>query len=491
MHDSWVISLPERVSIAAIGRDGLTIESPYGRLDLKGFGAARRRALCCLAYPGRPLNDVLEVVKADGSPEVRERLLRDLQKLLRRGLLHFHVLVQERHLATLMPMSDRFEFGSTDLPAGRFVLSKFAYLRREFDVLLLESPLAAARVVVSDPRAAVLLHALSQPASIESLAASEVCGEAIEPLVRLLHSAKMLTSVDEHELTDEETQDSLKFWEFHDLLFHVRGRMGRHNHVVGGAYHWAGITDSPPSIKPVDAVDSIPLDRPNMNELEQSDAPFAQVIEQRCSVREYGSEPITARQLGEFLFRVARIRNVFEIDGDTHAGPVRMEFTTRPFPSAGGLYELEFYPLVRACSGLDSGLYYYDPQEHRLLPVAGSEPHCDQLFTQASAAAGVDPQQLQVLIIISARFPRMMWKYASMAYAAILKNVGVVYQTMYLTATSMKLAPCGLGCGDSDLFSKAIGSDYYEETSVGEFLLGSLPPGGVATWNSSEEDSDG
>ena len=72
----------------------------------------------------------------------------------------------------------------------------------------------------------------------------------------------------------------------------------------------------------------------------------------------------------------------------------------------------------------------------------------------------------QVLIIIAARFQRLSWKYESMAYNIILKNVGVLYQTMYL-------APCALGGGDSDLFARAAGLDYYAETSVGEFLLGS------------------
>jgi oxazoline/thiazoline dehydrogenase len=42
---------------------------------------------------------------------------------------------------------------------------------------------------------------------------------------------------------------------------------------------------------------------------------------------------------------------------------------------------------------------------------------------------------------------------------------------MYLVATAMNLAPCGLGGGDSDLFAAAAGLDYYVETSVGEFML--------------------
>jgi len=54
---------------------------------------------------------------------------------------------------------------------------------------------------------------------------------------------------------------------------------------------------------------------------------------------------------------------------------------------------------------------------------------------------------------------------------------------MYLAATAMGLAPCALGCGDSDAFGRAADTDYYGETSVGEFLIGSLrdPKGATAT----------
>ncbi|NJL42945.1 MAG: dehydrogenase, partial [Pseudanabaena sp. SU_2_4] len=57
----------------------------------------------------------------------------------------------------------------------------------------------------------------------------------------------------------------------------------------------------------------------------------------------------------------------------------------------------------------------------------------------------------------------------------------VLYQTMYLVATAMNLAPCGLGGGNSDLFTKATGCDYYAETSVGEFALGSQPQASISS----------
>jgi SagB-type dehydrogenase family enzyme len=85
-------------------------------------------------------------------------------------------------------------------------------------------------------------------------------------------------------------------------------------------------------------------------------------------------------------------------------------------------------------------------------------------------------------LAITARFQRVSWKYESIAYATILKDVGVLYQTMYLVATAMSLGPCAIGAGDSDLFQLILGSDYYEESSVGEFMLGARDiPHGIGT----------
>ena len=80
-----------------------------------------------------------------------------------------------------------------------------------------------------------------------------------------------------------------------------------------------------------------------------------------------------------------------------------------------------------------------------------------------------------VLITVASRFGRVSWKNARMAYATTLKDVGVLMQTMYLVATAMDLSPCVLGGGDADAFSKAAGTDYYAESSVGEFLLSGPP----------------
>lgn len=51
---------------------------------------------------------------------------------------------------------------------------------------------------------------------------------------------------------------------------------------------------------------------------------------------------------------------------------------------------------------------------------------------------------------------------------------------MYLVATAMGLAPCGLGNGNSDLLAEAAGLDYLKQSSVGEFMLGSRRTGATA-----------
>jgi SagB-type dehydrogenase family enzyme len=122
------------------------------------------------------------------------------------------------------------------------------------------------------------------------------------------------------------------------------------------------------------------------------------------------------------------------------------------------------------CSGIEPGLYHYDPLAHQLEHVADLGRQQKRLLADACSASARDTPP-DALITFAARFQRVTWKYQSIAYATILKNTGALYHQMYLVATAMKLAPCALGAGDSDLFAEATGLDYYSETSVGEFML--------------------
>ena len=90
-----------------------------------------------------------------------------------------------------------------------------------------------------------------------------------------------------------------------------------------------------------------------------------------------------------------------------------------------------------------------------------------------SASIHMDaPGQPQILITIAARFGRVSWKYSSIAYSLILKDVGSLIQTLYLAATDMGLGGCAIGSTNIDLFAKMTELEFHIEGPVGQFALG-------------------
>ena len=78
----------------------------------------------------------------------------------------------------------------------------------------------------------------------------------------------------------------------------------------------------------------------------------------------------------------------------------------------------------------------------------------------------------QILITIAARFGRTSWKYSSIAYSLILKDVGVLIQTLYMMATDLGLGGCAIGIANIDLFAKMTGIEFHVEGPVGQFAIG-------------------
>jgi oxazoline/thiazoline dehydrogenase len=194
-------------------------------------------------------------------------------------------------------------------------------------------------------------------------------------------------------------------------------------------------------------------------------------MEARHSVRRYGNRAIAASELGEFLYRTARVRSIVP----PGAGQL-YEASRRPYPSGGATHDIELYLTIRDCDGIEPGIYHYDPLDHALYLISDRPTQIAAMMDNAVSAAALKSRP-PVLITFASRFNRLSWKYRGISYATTLKNVGVLYEAMYLAATAMSLAPCALGGGDSALFSRVTGLDPLVESSVGEFILGPLPDG--------------
>lgn len=453
--------------------DGVIAISPFFQVTIPHLNQHLRRVLLTLAQTAcsaRWINESLLKV-------CEEDMLATFYHHLSRLIQHQMVFIcagsgdTGASLATLMAISPHFQHQWAIIqPDQQYRMSRFTYIRRNEDgSTCVESPLSHARIKLEHTRAASFMYQLGQAVTPLELAQAlpEEDSESITSFLALLVMGNFVSPTTCEGQLITENNETLMHWDFHDLVFHSRSRAGRHNNALGGTYRFLDQLPPQPAMKQTSWPVTIPLFRPDMDHLRMTDRCLTTVLEERISLRDYGDHPITAAQLGEFLYRVARVKGIFS---DEEA----VEYTQRPYPNGGASYEIELYVTIEQCEGLTPGFYWHNPLDHTLAFIHAANKDTEQLLSDANQSMGGSGRP-QVLITLAARFQRVSWKYQGIAYALILKNVGVMYATMYLVATAMNLAPCALGTGDSDHFTRLSGSDYLKETSVGEFMLGSKP----------------
>jgi SagB-type dehydrogenase family enzyme len=352
------------------------------------------------------------------------------------------------------------------------VLSRFAYLRRRGNEMILESPRAGALFRICNPKIATAIAMLATPQQIRELRLQD--GFPGIEFVALLVDCQILFNIDpaaDGGLRPAEGDNSLVLWDFHDLLFHARSMEGRHANPTGGTYPYAGVMAPPPAVRPRWPGKKIDLGRSTAAP-SQPILPAAKLLRERHSTRTFDDQqPITLAELARFLDNTARVHSRWKSPLDLSGDALVVDYAARPYPSGGASYELELYLAADKCEGLARGFYHYDAGAHALAPIGVRAGELDALLAGAQFAMGA-PAVPQILITIAARFGRISWKYSSIAYALILKDVGVLMQTLYLVATDMGLGGCAIGTANIDLFAKMTGIEFHVEGPVGQFAIG-------------------
>jgi SagB-type dehydrogenase family enzyme len=400
-----------------------------------------------------------------------------VRRLARHGLLVYRVArsqQDDQEQAIIEPqISDYWpqeqELGDADI----LVLSRFAYMRRRGNEMVLESPRAGALFQICHPKVAAVIATLAEPHPIRKLRRQEAFPGI--GLLALLVDCQILFKIDaafDGDLRPVEGDDDLVLWDFHDLLFHARSTAGRHANPLGGLYRYANVAPPLPAVRPRWPGKSIDLRKFSTAPSQPTNSRIARLLSERHSTRIFADRhPITLAELSQFLEGTARVLSVSKADGDLSGGGPAVEYCAKPYPSAGSSYELELYLAVDKCEGLARGFYHYDAGGHTLVLIDARPQELGVLLREAEFAMGV-PVAPQVLITIAARFGRVSWKYSSIAYALILKDVGVLIQTFYLMATDMRLGGCATGITNIDLFARMTGMKFHIEGPVGQFAIG-------------------
>lgn len=467
LHSSYGLSWTSSVTLESDGDDLMLQAYTRNALRLRQPNAAQRHLVELLNSGSLDTHALCEAVQSHAPGGDLARLYYLLTLAANKALLRYTVAYQGQPLASLEPLAAVFQFEPL-AATQRYQLSRFACLRREGLDTVVECPLGHARLVLHDARAASLVALLSQAHTAAELVAllPGLDEPTVTAFITLLHNARAASAVDADGALPEDTHAPLQQWEFHDLLFHSRSRAGRHDTPMGAGFRWASQIRPLPAVKPPMSTQRITLEPPQ----ETLNMPFMEVIEARRSQSQAGATPLRVAQLSALLYHAARIKAVREPD-PTQA--LTYAATQRPGASGGAIHALELYLAVSRCDGLAPGFYHYDPLAHALEHLAELGPDHHRLLQAACQATGT-AQPPDVLISMAARFQRNSWKYQSIAYALILKDLGALYQQLYLVATALQLAPCALGAGDSDLFARLAGTDYYAETTVGEFTVSGM-----------------
>jgi SagB-type dehydrogenase family enzyme len=442
----------------------------YGHSVILGrfSAAASHRAQTLRA--GLPLSEL-----ASGARGVDKEIALLVQRLARLGLLEFRLgrslrgadqVIIEPQVPDYWPRMPHLN--ETDTLA----LSRFSYLRRRGSDLVLESPCSGALFRICDPKVAATLALLAAPQPLRKLRRRG--GTVGIALLALLIDCQILFKLDAaHDggLRPTEGNDSLVLWDFHDLLFHARSTEGRHANPLGGVYPYLTSVTPLPAVRRRWAGTKIDLTK---SPIAESDPALfvAKILRERRSVRSFDDRaPITLMELSNFLDCSARVRSEWTAPLDPDGSELSLTYTSRPYPSGGSSYPLELYIAVDKCEGLDRGFYFYDAGAHVIVPIDVRPPELEALLKSAAFAMG-ETGIPQILITIAARFGRVSWKYSSIAYSLILKEVGALTQTFYLMATAMGLGGCAIGSINIDLFARLTGIDFYIEGPVGQFAIG-------------------
>jgi SagB-type dehydrogenase family enzyme len=162
--------------------------------------------------------------------------------------------------------------------------------------------------------------------------------------------------------------------------------------------------------------------------------PLGDALASRRSLRDYSDEILPKLLLGKLLFACAGVNGTLSFEGIT--------LGARTYPSGGGLYPLEIYPVLQRVEGIADGIYHYDPFAHELEEIRAGNFHdrfAAMTFGQDMLATA------NAILFITAVFERSMWKYGQRGYRYVWIEAGHLGQNLYLVSGALGLAPVALG----------------------------------------------
>jgi SagB-type dehydrogenase family enzyme len=187
-----------------------------------------------------------------------------------------------------------------------------------------------------------------------------------------------------------------------------------------------------------------------------------QAMRERISCRRFSASPLGLEELATLLHAAYGIRSRSQLGG--------LELLERPVPSAGGLYPLELYVLVREVEAQPRGVHHYNPVLHGLEQVSAtpiSREAVTALFAGQPHAGGAG-----AVVVVTAVVERSLDKYGDRGYRYLLLEAGHVAQNLNLAVAALRLGACDLGAFADHDVAELLGVDLEAEIPLYGIAIG-------------------
>lgn len=206
---------------------------------------------------------------------------------------------------------------------------------------------------------------------------------------------------------------------------------------------------------------------PGANEPRRPSA-LERILLQRRTVRAFRRTPVSREDFARLFRMTFGISALLKSD-------VFGALIGRTSPSGGALHPIEAYAIVWNVEGLPRGVYHYD-MGGELTRLRGGDfrAHAVRVASGQKWIGGA-----AFLCILTAVFPRVLWKYpAEDSYRTLFLDAGHLAQTFCLVATSLGLGPFTTAAIQDSKIEKLLRIDGIEEFPV--YLCGAGVPARVS-----------
>jgi SagB-type dehydrogenase family enzyme len=183
----------------------------------------------------------------------------------------------------------------------------------------------------------------------------------------------------------------------------------------------------------------------------------------RRSQRDYAGLAITGEQFDALLNTACGVTGAIDWAG--------RQLKLRAYPSSGGLYAVEIYPVVFRVDGLEPAVYHYRADDHALETVRAD-------IDQRSFIRAALPMERKMvagtaaMICLAGFFPRHERKYGEGGYRMLVAEAGHISQNLILAATALGLSARPFGGVFDHLLNRELGVDEAETAFLLAVLVG-------------------